>query len=323
MSMTIPMSGTEPLLDELAACRDWSYHAGGPVSTEPAALTALALMAHDRVADARPALDWLAELQSDQGGVGVTATLAEPTWATSLAIIAWNEYSRLENGNDYLGGLESAKKFLFTQQGQPLPLSEQVGHDTTLVGWSWAAATHSWIEPTALYVLALKSLGMSDHARTREAIWMLLDRQISGGGCNYGNTLVLGQKLIPHHQPSAISLLALSGESAETVGRVLRPATPDLPEVNGVELLKRREVSLAYLAREWSRVVGTASTCYVAMALAAYDRTPADLQSRLTELVKRRRSSAGAHPSALLALAAAEGRSALVIEMALQAEVGA
>ena len=90
-----------------------------------------------------------------------------------------------------------------------------------LVGWPWAEGTHSWVEPTALAVLALKSVGLGDHERTREAVRLLHDRLFSDGGCNYGNTVVLGQTLRPHLQPTALALLALWQE-ADRGGRVTR-----------------------------------------------------------------------------------------------------
>ena len=86
-----------------------------------------------------------------------------------------------------------------------------------LVGWAWAEGTHSWLEPTAFAVLALQAAGQSNHARTREAVRLILDRQLPGGGCNYGNTVVLGQRLRPHVQPTGIALLALAGENDSDV----------------------------------------------------------------------------------------------------------
>ncbi|MCE9608267.1 MAG: hypothetical protein K8U03_25560 [Planctomycetia bacterium] len=39
----------------------------------------------------------------------------------------------------------------------------------------------------------------------------MLDRILPAGGCNYGNTFVLGQTLRPHIQPTGIMLMALGG----------------------------------------------------------------------------------------------------------------
>ena len=197
--------------------------------------------------------------------------------------------------------IESATAYLLSQQGTSFPLNEHTGHDTTLVGWSWAADTHSWIEPTAMHVWALKAAGFGDHDRTREAVRLLIDRQLPEGGCNVGNTFVLKQKLLPRYQPSAIALLAMAGETEAT--------TPNI---------ERRDVSLAFLERNWPNVIGTSSVCYSAMALAAYERVLADLDARLQALLNRRRPGIGTYPLALIAMAAAGQDCPLAM---LQAEV--
>src|SRR2546428_787916 len=72
---------------------------------------------------------------------------------------------------------------------------------------------------TAMHVLALKAAGHRDHPRTREAVRLLIDRLLPGGGCNYGNTIVLGQELRPQLQPTGLAMLALAGET-DPDGRV-------------------------------------------------------------------------------------------------------
>ena len=62
---------------------------------------------------------------------------------------------------------------------------------------------------------------------------MLLDRQLPGGGLNYGNTFVLGQLIRPHVQPTGIALLALAGETniepqvAKTLAWLRRSLSPE------------------------------------------------------------------------------------------------
>ncbi len=75
------------------------------------------------------------------------------------------------------------------------------------------AGTHSWVEPTAINVLALRSAGQAGHPRCREAVKLLLDRQLPEGGWNYGNTTVLGHVLRPQVQPTGLALAALAGET--------------------------------------------------------------------------------------------------------------
>jgi hypothetical protein len=44
---------------------------------------------------------------------------------------------------------------------------------------------------------------------------LLVDRLLDIGGCNYGNTFVLGQRLRPHIEPTGITLVALADESID------------------------------------------------------------------------------------------------------------
>ena len=85
------------------------------------------------------------------------------------------------------------------------------GHDRMLVGWPWAEGTHSWVEPTALAVLALRPPARRPSARAKPC-GCSSTGCFPDGGCNYGNTVVLGQTLRPHVQPTGLALLALAGE---------------------------------------------------------------------------------------------------------------
>lgn len=178
-------------------------------ATEPTALAALTLIAHGKKDLARPALDFLTSIQSPDGSVGVRKGEPEPQWPTSLAVLAWRAWDPAA----YAANIERGVSWILQAKGNAMVQTADMGHNTQLVGWSWAEGTHSWIEPTAFHVLALKATGRGEHPRTREAATLLLDRQLPSGGCNYGNTSVLGQMLRPHVQPTGIALLALAGET--------------------------------------------------------------------------------------------------------------
>jgi hypothetical protein len=59
-------------------------------------------------------------------------------------------------------------------------------------------------------MVALEIAGYGNHPRLIEAQRLLLDRQIPGGGWNYGNTIVFGQVLNPQPESTGIVLDALS-----------------------------------------------------------------------------------------------------------------
>ena len=71
--------------------------------------------------------------------------------------------------------------------------------------------TYSWIDPTALGVIALKATGRGSHPRVLEARRMILDRQCLHGGWNYGNRLVYGAELRPMPENTGLALDALKG----------------------------------------------------------------------------------------------------------------
>lgn len=183
-------------------------YAPGTPATEPTALAALALIVHGRKAQAQPAAEFLLRCQAPNGSVGVREGEPTPGWPTSLAVLAWKQTDQVT----FRAMIDLGIEWLLSIKGKAMPDRGVSGHNTLLVAWPWAEGTHSWIEPTALAVLALKATGQAQNDRTREAVAMLLDRQLPDGGCNYGNTTVLGQMLRPHVLPTGIALLALAGE---------------------------------------------------------------------------------------------------------------
>jgi hypothetical protein len=268
----------ETALAHLANALPCGYSQGGTYATEPTSLAALALAGHGRATAARPALGWLASLQAADGSIGVRAGEATPCWPTALALAAWStEPAR------YQRPIELARDWLLAASGHSQPRSPQMGHDSTLVGWPWVMGTHSWVEPTAWSVLALKAAGNASHPRTREAVRLLVDRLLPDGGCNYGNTTVLGQQLRPHLQPTGLILMALAGET------IVDP---------------RLARSLDYLQRELSARTPAASLSYGLLGMAAQGRLPDQAHDWLAAAMKRSLQQAADWKVALLTLAA-------------------
>ena len=195
--------------------------------------------------------------QGDDGRVGVSREHPESYWATPLAILAWQSSPASQAAQC------RAVKFLLKATGvhYPRKWGESAAHDTLLKGWPWVVDTHSWIEPTALAVIALKATGYGQHGRVREAIRMKLDRQLPHGGWNYGNTLVFGRELHPMPESTGAALTGLVGEvDWERVSR-----------------------SLDYLQGEVDRLRTPISLGWALLGLAAWGVWP----SNGTELVER------------------------------------
>ncbi|MCY2987911.1 MAG: hypothetical protein NTY19_08630 [Planctomycetota bacterium] len=254
----------ESLLAILAATPVAGYLDGQQWATEPTALNALALLALDRSEAAFQATDRIADLQNGDGSVGAQPQTASPGWPTSLAVLAW--LAAANAGRQYGEFVAKAIAWILSERGKTSPRVPEVGHDTMLAGWSWAQATHSWIEPTALYLVALKAAGHGQHVRAREAVQLLLDRQLPQGGCNYGNTVVMGNTLRPHVQPTGIALLGLLGEptGGERVERALR-----------------------YLEQTVNEATTTMSLCWALLGLTAHGRRPALADAWLERAFRR------------------------------------
>lgn len=253
--MDRPVNWLPIALDQLAEQPVLGYLPGGKPATEPTALAALALAAHGHLPPAQTAAQWLQDQQTAGGAVGVRAGEAEPGWPTSLAVLAWAAADR----HRWTDAIARAVSWLLSHRGKAIPRSPEFGHNTELIGWAYAENTHSWVEPTSLAVLALCAAGRRDEPALGEAVTLLLDRQLPGGGWNYGNTYVLGQLIRPHLQPTGLALLALAtagtqrsaiDRSASWLAGQLGPQTPALSL--GWSLLGLRAVGhWPHAADEW------------------------------------------------------------------------
>ncbi|MBC7853354.1 MAG: terpene cyclase/mutase family protein [Pirellulaceae bacterium] len=270
----------EDVLDRLSRAPVIGYAPDAAPTTEPTAFSVLALIAHNRRLQATPAIDFLAASQSPDGSVGVRQNEPEPQWPTSLAVLAWRAYDK----QAYAANIDRAIDWILKAKGKAMEQTDDMGHNTQLVGWSWAEGTHSWIEPTAFHVWSLKAAGHGEHPRIREGVTLLLDRQLPSGGCNYGNTTVLGQMLRPHVHPTGIALVALAGEQDQ-----------------GSRIAK----SVAWLRKTLSKGTTPASLAWGLLGLAAHGVTCPAASDWLEAAAKRVQSRDGSpHKLALLALAA-------------------
>lgn len=156
-----------------------------------------------------PSRHRLAKEQRKDGRVSITADQPDAIWPTALAVLAW------QGAAAHREAQQQAIHFLLNTFGThgPRPNDSPLGHDPSIPGWPWVIATHSWVEPTALALLALNISGKADHLRARQATRMLLDRQLASGGWNYGNTWVYGQELRPMPAPTGLALQALAGRA--------------------------------------------------------------------------------------------------------------
>lgn len=195
----------------------WAYRRGGSPSVEPTALAALALLARtpeNPPPAAAAAAAWLLSAQQPDGSLGLSPSQPTLGWTTPLAVLLWHAL----RSDD--APARRACDWLLAQKGQTLPRSEDpgnvAGHDTTLVGWPWVVDTHSWLEPTALAVLALGVAGRAGHPRVTEGLRLIRNRAVEGGGWNYGNRAVFGRPLRAQPGPTGLALIALAALDRRT-----------------------------------------------------------------------------------------------------------
>lgn len=260
----------------------WGNRPDGPPYVEPTALAALALAAATKsphAGDSSSAMtqtaDWLKTIQQPPGNLGIAPDLPRPCWTTPLAILVWLAADRCHDS------VTNAVGWLLSQRGTTWgpAVDSPYGHDPRIPGWPWVEETHSWLEPTALAVLALRRAGQGSHPRTLDGLRLIRDRFIRSGGWNYGNSSIFGTDLSPQPAPTGLALLALSG--AEDF---------DSPIVTR---------SCEYLEAILPTTRAPQSLCYGALALAAWDRRPTDTDDWI--VASRERASRSSNCVAQLA----------------------
>jgi hypothetical protein len=212
----------------------WGYRARTIEAVEPSSLASLALLAtdHDSMGEGQTAAlasaRWLASIRRPDGSLGVTPALPEPGWATPFGLLVWSSLGQFEAER------ASAVAWLLGLKGRSLSQSQDdpMGHDASIVGWPWVADTHSWVEPTAMALLALAREGKAGHPRVTEGVRLLADRAIPNSGWNLGNPVVFKTPLRPLPGPTGLALLALarldtSSKVAQAAIAYLRKALAD------------------------------------------------------------------------------------------------
>lgn len=218
---------------------------------------------------------YLVSQQANDGRVSISLTHPDASWPTPLAILAWQGFPYYQKAQsraiDYLLGL--------TGQHFPNPDPSIIGHDTSIPGWPWIADTHSWVVPTALALLALQEVGLDTHPRVIAGRQLLVDRQLTTGGWNYGSTTVFRRELHPLPECTAIALQALAG-------------TTPMRDVEG---------SLEYLLHELPHLRTPISLGWALLGLGAWGLKPANTE-KLALASLQRQERYGPYPLPSLAL---------------------
>jgi hypothetical protein len=188
----------------------FANHAGGSPRADATCWAVLALNANgshgDMVHEAQQAL---AKTQSSDGRICLAPRHENAWWPTPLAVIAWHRCGQYQQQREKAVRLLLA--FDQLRIADDADSAAIIGHDPTIKGWPWIMGTTPWLEPTAYCLLALRLAGFEGHARTQEGRRLVMNRQLSTGGWNYGNTTVYGQELRPTPEATGVALQAITG----------------------------------------------------------------------------------------------------------------
>ncbi len=163
------------------------------------------------------AIAWLHNTQHQDGGWGLGATDEQSGWHTAWAVLTLARQDPSQvivvRGTEWLLSVETLR----TTEDAIQMLEPTVAIDLHLRGWPWLPGEASWIEPTALAILALTAARAPATDRIDEATRYVLDRRCQGGGWNVGNPVMFSQPLPARAHPTAWALLALAQVAPQSV----------------------------------------------------------------------------------------------------------
>jgi len=199
----------------------WGYATGEPSMVEATAAVTLALQDQPDAADARDrGLAWLVAAQNRDGGWGLTREDAESGWQTAWAALVLARSGLPDGAVDRaIDWLLKVKQLKLEDDEQQRETRRRLAIDPTLRGWPWLPGQATWVEPTALAILALTEVPPTPvmSARVDAGVRYLTDRRCTDGGWNVGNPMMLGASLPPRAEPTAWVLLALARVARDAI----------------------------------------------------------------------------------------------------------
>lgn len=192
----------------------WGYQVGQALHLEPTCLALLALAEDPHYAPViQRSVLALEQHRLPDGSYRLRRGRPQAVWMTALVLftrrVLQHDKSQLEKSINHLLGV----------QGRVVKTDAELANihdiDLSLVGWPWAEANFSWVEPTCWACIALRAVGLGHHPRVREGLKLLLDRAFDSGGVNLGSRMVLGKPTEPIPSNTAQMLIALQGVDNE------------------------------------------------------------------------------------------------------------
>ncbi len=213
-------SAVDYLLSAQSINGGWGYRTGHSPVVEPTAAVLLALREQEAASQAyQRGLAWLLSSQHPDGGWGINENDPESGWQTAWAIMA------LKSAVNSTQAISKAAGWLATEASYDISAEEfrkpQIPQ-TSIVGalvWPWLPGQATWIEPTALAILALNGLENPPlaEARMKSALNYFDYYRTASGGWNVGNSGPLDTHDLPRAFPTALVLLALASFSPKMI----------------------------------------------------------------------------------------------------------
>ncbi len=139
----------------------WGYQPGRRSLVEPTAFCAIALLSRGEVLESGRGLAFLKSCQKESGAIGAGLGDAEGNWMAYSALLAFQAFGvgpEKKRLLEWILGMEDASG-LFTP-ADVKATAEAYRYDASIPGWSWTPRTTAWVEPTALFILALRHAGV-------------------------------------------------------------------------------------------------------------------------------------------------------------------
>jgi hypothetical protein len=192
----------------------WGYLPGKHSRVEPTAWIILGLTSHERGTSLKvrdQALDWLVSVQQPDGSFRSVPDAANSLWMTAPALLALQGAARPQDAS----AADRAFHSMLTQKSRTAH-PQQSGMRSDVEAWGWTTDAFSWIEPTCMSLIALRSyprekLASTDELdlRINQGEIVVRARRCNDGGWNYGNFGNRDYALSAFPVPTALALIAL------------------------------------------------------------------------------------------------------------------
>jgi hypothetical protein len=254
----------------------WGYAAGRSSLVEPTGLAAIALRTGRAEAEAARGLAFLKSCQRPSGAVGIGPRDQDGNWMAYAALLAFHALGAAEEERRLrawaLAVEDASARFGPAERKE---IAERFRYDASIPGWSWTPRTTAWVEPTALFVIALRRAGVpASEKRVASGVALLLDRRVPSGGWNFGNPFSKSFELEASPMSTALALAAL-GAAGVPAGHAAVAA--------GFRALK------GALAGD----VSTASLAWSLLALKSFPSAAADVSAAAERLARLQTDDGG------------------------------